>query len=193
MYSFSFCLRWTGWGLGSRAWSWGSQCRTQGGKPETASSSVVRSPPFPQEPPACREDPGFAWLSWPAGPQTLSTALVSTRGFARSYPCSAYCPLCCPLGWPQPQQPCTPCSTQMRRLHGLGPLTWEDRKVMKVTSPPVLPQILHTYAGPWLMHRLHSDRQAWPLSSPWYGLPVAPGAFSWNPRLCTVPAGFSVR
>lgn len=71
MYSFSFCLRWTGWGLGSRAWSWGSQCRTQGGKPETASSSVVRSPPFPQEPPACREDPGFAWLSWPAGPLGL--------------------------------------------------------------------------------------------------------------------------
>lgn len=118
---------------------------------------------------------------------------MSTRGFARSYPCSAYCPLCCPLGWPQPQQPCTPCSTQMRRLHGLGPLTWEDRKVMRVTSPPVLPQILHTYAGPWLMHRLHSDRQAWPLSSPRYGLPLAPGTFSWNPGLCTVPAGFSVR
>ena len=71
MYAFSFCLRWTGWGLGNGVWSQCSQCRTQGGKPETASSSVVRSPPFPQEPPACREDPGFAWLSWPAGPLGL--------------------------------------------------------------------------------------------------------------------------
>lgn len=64
---------------------------------------------------------------------------------------------------------------------------------MGVTSPPVVPQILHTYAGPWVMHRLHSDRQAWPLSSPGWGLPVAPGGFSWNPHLCAVPAGFSVR
>ena len=28
------------------------------------------------------------------------------------------------------------------------------------------------------MHRLHSDRHAWPLSSPWWGLPVAPGGCS---------------
>lgn len=59
---------------------------------------------------------------------------------------------------------------------GTGPVSGGD------VTPSFTPDPTH---GPWLMHRLHSDRQAWPLSSPRYGLPGT-RTFSWNPGLCTV-------
>lgn len=37
------------------------------------------------------------------------------------------------------------------------------------------------------MHRLHSDRHAWPLSSPWWGLPVAPGGVLLEPTSLHCP------
>ena len=184
--------------VGPRKWSVEPVFTVQNPGRKTRDSFVLGSPKpsFPPGAPCLQRGPQVCLAELAcrtSGAQTLSTALVSTRGVAGSHPCSACCPLCCPPRWPRPQQPCTPCSTHMRRLHGLGPLTWEDRKVMGVTSPPVLPQIMHTYAGPWVMHRLHGDRQAWPLSSPGWRLPAAPGGFSWNPCFCTVPTGFSVR